>query len=125
MLIVKCLVCTAIQNLNHFPVENGISDEFSPLAIVAKTPPPDHANFDIDFGVHEEVLQESATLSNPNRPISLPMACACQTSFRKPSKCFMHLVSVRRIRRAQYEQLKIPNEATVIVYYIGRYQKES
>ena len=48
-------------------MENGISDEHGPLTIATKVPPQEHDNFDIDFGVRVEALEDNAILSKAKK----------------------------------------------------------
>ena len=85
---VKWLVQVAIRNANQFPVNDSASDTHNSLTIVTKSPPPEHKNFNLDFGACVESFEDRKTLHSTSKSRGTPAMCVGQISHRKPGHFF-------------------------------------
>ena len=65
-LMAKRVVEVATRNLNMFPAEDGVSEEYSPLAIVIGLPNPDARLYSMDFGSYAKVFEDNGWFQNSN-----------------------------------------------------------
>ena len=58
-MITKRVVEVATRNLNMFPIEDRVSEEYSPLVIVIGSPNPDTRSYSMNFGAYVKVFEDN------------------------------------------------------------------
>ena len=114
-----------IRNLNNFPAENGMSDEFSPLSIVTGGPRADTRNHNLDVGCYVEVFEHDGWMQKSNRTRGATSTCLGPTPYRKASNYFMSLVTGRRLCRRKWSELTMPELVIDRVHFISQAQKQT
>ena len=87
------------RNLNQFPLENGISNKYSPLTIVTGVSLADTRKYAIDFGSYAKTFEDNGMIQNSTRTRGTPAICLGSKSYRKPGQYFMALVTGKKLRR--------------------------
>ena len=125
LLIVKRLVQVSIRNTDQFPFKDNVSEAHRQFTIVTRAPPTEHANFNTDFGVHADIFEDNAVLSNTNEPRGHAEMCIGQTPCRKPGQCLVSLMSGLRVKRNEGTELPVPDKVIDIENEMDRKQCQS
>ena len=59
IMMVKCVVVLVTRNLNQFPLENGISNKYSPLVIVTRALLADARKYVMNFRSYMEIFEDN------------------------------------------------------------------
>jgi hypothetical protein len=100
--------------LNNFPVENGISDHFSPRKIILRHKLDVKHHCHIPFGAYCEVHEEN-TPTNSMKLRGIPAICLGPTGNLQGTYSFLNLATGLVIKRCRFDELPAPDSVIKLV----------
>ncbi|KAL7563158.1 hypothetical protein ACA910_014437 [Epithemia clementina (nom. ined.)] len=122
-LFIKELVEHSVKALNIFPALNGISDTFSPHAIVSGLPNPDYRKLALDFGAYVQVFEDRQPMNTMAARVT--GAIALNPTGNAPGDYyFLSLTTRSRLSRHQWTELPITPEVVDALEKLPIQQKQ-
>ena len=106
--IIIGLVIYSIQNLNHLPIESGISKYMSPLTFVIGAPRPDYNAMELEFGEYVKIYEDNGFQTNSNNTRGTPAIALYPEHNTIGSFWFFSLITGKTIMRGQWTALPMP-----------------
>ena len=122
-LMIIALVQRAVKVLNQFPALDGVSSTLSPLTIMTGKPSPDYNTMKIEFGSYAQVFEDN----DPTNTIKARTTGAIAlgpTGNVQGDHYFMSLTSGKRLSRAQWTELPMPDAVIAAVEHRAAAEKQ-